>query len=307
MDLSKNINSLRADANTPISCDNKEFKKQIAHNLGLKRDNFLIYSCTDQALFALLHSLESNHLYIYAPSHLYYEQIATKTKKSIEYINRFVELESELLPNSIVIFSNPSFPDGNYYELDEFLEYWKSQNITVIIDESYLSFTKKQTLKKQIKNYENLFIIESLSPFYGIESLHLSLIHSKEDNLTQILNSTPSCHISSNEQNLLLSAFEDSSFKSVTSSVGLFNKELFINEFQKLPFVKDIYPSLTNYFLFRVEEKKIDLFKKFLETHKITITQCQNLQFLDKSFFALTIPKNKDVKKLLSLMETIKY
>jgi histidinol-phosphate aminotransferase len=305
MDLSKNINPLKASSDFPISCENKEFKEVIANNFNLEIDTFNIYSCKEQALYSLLHCIKTSHLYIYAPTFTYYEQTALKTNKSIEYINRFIELESELLPHSIVLFTNPSFPDGNCYDLESFLEYWKSQNIIVIIDETYLSFTKKQSLKKQIQKYPNLFIFEELSPFYGVESLHLSLIHSQKQNLENINNTSPSCHISQNEQKLFLAVLNDTPFKSVSSSVSLFNKELLINEMDKLPFIKEIYPSHTNYFLFSIQEKMIEKFKIYLEQNQITITHCEDLEYLDKSFFTLSVPKNKDTKKLITLLQKL--
>jgi threonine-phosphate decarboxylase len=305
MDLTKTINALKANTDIPISCDNQEFKDVIATHLNQKKDNFNIYSCKEQALFSLLHSLHSNHLYIYAPSHTYYAQTANKCKKSIECINRFIELESQLLPNSIVLFSNPSFPDGNYYELNSLLEYWESQNITVIIDETYLLFTSNPSLKNQIDSYKNLFILQELAPFYGIENLHLTIIHSDTKNLEDITNTTPSCHIAPNEQTLFLSALKDLPFTKISSTTTLFNRELLINEMKELDFIQNIYPSQTNYFLFSVKSKSIQIFIEFLTKNQIKITHCKNLEYLDKSFFSIVVPKNQAVHKLIRLFKNL--
>lgn len=303
MDLNLHINALKASQETTVPCHNIELKELLSRKFKLQKNSFSIYSCKEQALFSLLHSFNTSYIYIYAPSDKLYTQTAKKLDFQIEYINRFIELNSELLPNSIVLFTNPSFPDGNYYELDMLLENWKEKNIIVIIDESYLKLSSKKSLKAKLKNYSNLYIIESLTPFYGEEKLHLSLIHSISSNLQNIDEKNPSCHIPLEEQQILTALLNDTHFKKVSRSISIFNKELLINQLEKFIFIKDIYPTDTNYFLFSIKHQYLEKFIILLDTHNIKITHCKDMLFLDENFFSLTIPRNKEIKKLLSILK----
>ena len=77
----------------------------------------------------------------------------------IIYLNILEQIVEE---NSFVIFVNPSTPDGQLYDINILMEYWMSQNCTILVDESFLDFTNGESMIKYIKEYDKLYILKSI-------------------------------------------------------------------------------------------------------------------------------------------------
>lgn len=86
-------------------------------------------------------------------------------------------------PIDTLILINPDNPSGNYIGKDEItclLEWCKSTDINLIIDESFLDFAEEDDpslLNEEIlKKYPNLYIVKSISKSYGIPGLRLGIL-----------------------------------------------------------------------------------------------------------------------------------
>ncbi len=63
------------------------------------------------------------------------------------------------------------------------MEHWIKQNCTILIDESFLDFTKKRISFKILKkNYEKLYILKSMTKFYSSAGIRIgTIISSKKE------------------------------------------------------------------------------------------------------------------------------
>jgi len=77
----------------------------------------------------------------------------------------------------IISLCNPHSPSGTLYDRDttlDLVEYCQKRNVIVSIDENYIEFTDKgegATLVGDAKKYENLFVIRSVTKFYGMPGI----------------------------------------------------------------------------------------------------------------------------------------
>ena len=306
MDLTNNKNIIQPSIEpSSIPCDNKDFKSIVAAFFKTKEENLAIFSCLENSIFSLLHSLDSRHLYLYAPINPIYEKIALKLGYSIEYINRFLDLESSLIANSVVIFANPSQPEGEVYDLERLINIWEASNIIVIIDESHLSFTKAPSLKNKINGNLEIYIIEALEYFYAIEDFELCLIHSCKQHIYNLYDKNPTCHIAKTQAKILIQMIEDKSFSKISRGINILNKELLIQELSKFDFIQEVYPSNTNYILVRLQNIDAKQLNKALQKYSIQVIECAKYYFLDNSYIQITIQKNQDIKKIIHIFSVI--
>lgn len=91
---------------------------------------------------------------------------------------------------SSLVIINPDNPTGNYIQkqdLNKLVEWSKSKNICLIIDESFVDFADEEDstlIKESILNEnKNLIVVKSISKSYGVPGLRLGVIASGNEEL----------------------------------------------------------------------------------------------------------------------------
>ncbi len=83
----------------------------------------------------------------------------------------------------MVVFVNPSTPDGKYYDIKNLMQKWIKKRCTVLIDESFLEFTKNKSDLKYLKEYKNLYILKSMTKFYSCAGVRVATLISTKENI----------------------------------------------------------------------------------------------------------------------------
>lgn len=80
------------------------------------------------------------------------------------------------IDNKIFIIVNPNTPTGIYYDLTNTIQKLLNWGAIVILDESFVDFTPQESCRTLIQDYKNLFIVQSLTKFYGSAGARLGLL-----------------------------------------------------------------------------------------------------------------------------------
>jgi threonine-phosphate decarboxylase len=135
-----------------------------------------VFNGASAAIFALLRYLQPKDLVLYTPLYGEYARIAGQLGCTRHNINRFDSLRAAVPKNSTVIFVNPSTPDGRLYDMQVLLAQWQRADCTIIVDESFLDFCVADSIAGQINLYNKLYVIKSLSKFYGCAGIRIGFI-----------------------------------------------------------------------------------------------------------------------------------
>ncbi|MCF6309460.1 MAG: aminotransferase class I/II-fold pyridoxal phosphate-dependent enzyme [Sulfurimonas sp.] len=311
IDFSSNINSYHPKIKlTPTNnmlvkyADNNytNLKKAISTKYQIKKSQIALYNGATSAIFELFRTLKEKRVYLYAPLYGEYEKAVPKDKKIIK-INRFKDIHVEPKKNSIVVFVNPSTPDGSHYNLDRLFAIWKKQNCTIILDESFIEFQKLKSLRNQINHYKRLYIIQSFTKFYSCGGVRIGAIFSNKCNIKEL--KTPMWNLSSFDVEFLTERLQNRAFDKKSRKLHVKNKKELLKILENSKLFSKIYKSNSNFFL--VKSKKSDKIFKHLLKHKILVRICGSFDFLSNDYLRFAVKDSHSNKLLLTAFKDIKY
>ncbi|MDF1882166.1 aminotransferase class I/II-fold pyridoxal phosphate-dependent enzyme [Sulfurimonas sp. MAG313] len=310
IDFSSNINLYQPRADLQISTEMivkyadssyKTLKKSISKRYEIKKSQMALYNGATSAIFELLSSLPQKDVCLYAPLYGEYEKACKQHHKKIIKINRLKDSKLKPKKGSIVIFVNPSTPEGKYYKLDVLLKEWKKRNITVILDESFLEFEDLKSYRQEINTYKNLYIIQSFSKFHSCAGVRIGAIFSHKKNI-KILN-TPLWNLSSFDVEFLGQRLLDRDFETQSKTIHKQQKEELFNILKNSDLFTKIYKSDSNFFLCKSRLAPL-IFKKLLE-EKILVRTCDSFDFLGKKHLRFAVKDKISHEKLKKALDEI--
>jgi len=314
IDLSSNINfikpSISIDFNSIDISPYPSYSKlysTIATHYNVSKDQLELFNGASSAIFSLFRHLRDNLAlcYIYSPAYLEYKKSAQLFGYHIELINRFTNLHTNIEENSLVVFVNPSTPDGTFYDMELLVQKWIDKNCTIIIDESFLEFTSYDSISYYINSYDKLYIIKSMTKFYSSAGIRVGAILSSKNNIENIKKTEPLWKISQFDQHYILEVLKDKQFPRISRAINIKNKELLSNYLKNSKHIQKVYESSANYILVQLKFISSVEFQEILKPYKVVVRDCSNFDFLDDSFIRIAVKSEKDIKQLFHSLENI--
>jgi threonine-phosphate decarboxylase len=312
IDLSSNINFLKPnidiDFNTlDISAypTYDTLYNAIALNYGIDTKQLELFNGGSNAIFTLFRHLDLEKCTIYSPAYLEYKKAVKKMNYKLHSINRFTNINDEVENNSLVIFVNPSTPDGKFYDIEKLLKYWDSKNCTVLIDESFLDFTNSKSVIEYIDIYSKLYILKSMTKFYSSAGIRVGCIVSNISNIAKLKEDEPMWKISQFDSSYLQSALKDTNFKQLAKNQNNQNRLILEKILKNSNLFEKVYPTNANYFLIKLKNIKAFEFQEKLKPYKIMIRNCSNFDFLDEQYIRIAVKDIKSIEVLQTVLKEI--
>lgn len=312
IDFSSNINSYHPKIDIKLTdsmlvpyadTSYSTLKKSISRNYAVKKSQMTLYNGATSAIFELFKNLKQMRVYLYAPLYGEYEKAAKHTKKNIVKIDRFTKINKVPKKDSIVVFVNPSTPDGKFYDLEKLFEIWKKQNCTVILDESFLEFEDLSSLRNQIVFYNKLYIVKSFTKFHSCAGVRIGAIFSSKTNIKKLY--TPIWNLSSFDVEFLTARLNDKEFKNKSKNLHKKHKEELLKVLEKSKLFSKIYKSDSNFFL--VKSKNSPEIYEHLLKHKILVRTCESFDFLNETHLRFAVKDTFSHKQLKKCFMTFSY
>ena len=305
IDLSSNINFIKPkiniDFNTLDISSYPTYDKlyeKIALNYEVQKDEIELFNGGSSAIFTLFRNLALKNCTIYSPAYLEYKKASLNFGYELNLINRFEERTAEVKPNSLVIFVNPSTPDGKYYELEKLMENWIKNSCTILIDESFLDFCDKTSAIKYLKTYDKLYILKSMTKFYSSAGIRVGTIVSRKENIAKLKEFEPMWKLSQFDSIYLQEALNDKEFKAISKEINIKNRLELEKILKSSSLVEKIYESSANYLLVKLKNINASKFQELLKAYKIMVRDCSNFDFLDDSFVRVAVKSSSANERL---------
>lgn len=310
IDLSSNINFVKPhididfnklDISAYPNYDN--LYKNVAMHYDVKVDEMELYNGGSVAIFSLFRNLGLSECAVYSPAYLEYKKAANTFDYNLTNIDRFSSMNDEVKENSLVVFVNPSTPDGCHYDLDEKLEEWKAKNCTILVDESFIEFTNKTSIINKIKEYNKLYILKSMTKFFGSAGIRVATLISNNENIAKLKEVEALWKLSEFDSNYIQVVLKDKNFKSKSSIANKLAKECLLDTLKNSKYIKYIYPSDANFVLVELNAIKAKEFQKLLTPYKIMLRDCSNFDGLGEYHIRIAVKSLENMQKLKDVLD----
>ena len=297
--------------------DPVEFKDEIAKYVGhgVKDENIVLGSGSIELIYSITEILPRGFkALIPVPSFSEYEKAALRVGGETVFVQlpENFALETEKIKKAvtgdtkILYVCNPHSPSGTLYSKEAVLnlvEFCDKKGVIFSIDENYIEFAEKgqdTTLAGMVKEFENLFVIRSVTKFYGMAGIRLGYGIAAPSVVDKLETVKLPWSINSLASYATLAAFSDTEFientkKTIAKERTQLTKSL--NEVQGL----HVYPSVTNFVLVKITNRKITStkLKEALAKEHMLIRDCCTFVGLDNSYFRVTVRSARDNQKLV--------
>jgi histidinol-phosphate aminotransferase len=153
----------------------------------------------------------------------------------------------------LIFLCSPNNPTGNCMNTEHMLEIVKKFQGLVVIDEAYIDFSKQKSFIAQLKNFQNLIILQTFSKAWGLASLRLGMAFADEEILAVLNMIKPPYNINGATQELALKALDNYDRMKHMLAEEQEQKAYLESLLGKLPLVRVIYPSDANFFLVKMD------------------------------------------------------
>ena len=312
IDLSSNINFVKPQININFNTLDissyptyDKLYEKIASNYGVQTSQIELFNGGSSAIFTLFRHLALETCTIYSPAYLEYKKASLNFGYELNTINRFENINKNVKENSLVIFVNPSTPDGRYYEIETLIKSWIENSCTILIDESFLDFCDKPSAIKYLKTYDKLYILKSMTKFYSSAGIRVGTIVSTKQNIEKLKEFEPMWKLSQFDSIYLQEALKDEEFKTISKEINIKNR-LELEEILKTSsLVEEIFESSANYLLVKLRNISASEFQELLKPYKIMVRDCSNFDFLDDRFVRIAVKSSSANERLKKALEEI--
>ncbi len=186
----------------------------------------------------------------------------------------FLNLTKE---NQLKIFflCSPNNPTGNSIEDIEF--YVKNFNGIIVIDEAYIEFSGKRSSIELLEKYPNLIVLQTFSKAWGLAGARVGIAYSSKEIIKWINTVKAPYNVNSLSLDLILKSTESQEKLNDNVKNTLIEKSWLKDEFQKISYIKKIYPSDANFFLIEFENVEA-VYKKLHKNEILTSKRSPQIQ-----------------------------
>jgi threonine-phosphate decarboxylase len=171
----------------------------------------------------------------------------------------------------------------------------------VILDESFLDFTREPSLAEKTSQLPGLYVLRSLTKVYALPGLRLGCVMASGDNVRALERVREPWQTSVVAEQAGIAALGDDSYR--LRSLALIETERAWFE-ERLQRIAGLEPLRTaaNFFFVQCDRPVPDV-QSFLLPHKILIRDLTNVEGVEGNAFRIAIRTHQENERLLALLE----
>ncbi len=293
IDFSSNINFVKPCVKMPENLDflyayNSDgyavLKAAISKKYGIDSENIELYNGASAAIFSLFNHLMPKSVTLHAP-------IYSEYKKAAKLVG--AEIGADGLP----VWVNPSTPDGFLRDI--------TPHGQTIVDESFLDFTEGKSLMGEVEQNPNLYVIKSLTKYYGAAGVRVGFVASNRQNIARLGASEPLWKLSSFDAYYMCEALKDGGFDGRSKAQNDTNRGLLRGVLEDSGLFDTVFVGKANFLLAKLKDMNAVSLQAHLAKHKILIRNCANFDTLNDSYVRFAVKDTQGIESLKDALCTL--
>jgi len=164
----------------------------------------------------------------------------------------------------MIFICSPNNPTGNALIREDVEVLLNNYFGIVAVDEAYINFSRYRSFTRELSDYPNLVVMQTLSKAWGLAALRLGMTFASEEIIAVMNRIKPPYNINQASQDLVLQALERVEEVNGMIKEIVMERMVLEQELAKLPVIQHVYPSEANFLLLKVEEPR-ELYRFLLE------------------------------------------
>jgi len=306
-------------------------KSELSQYCHVNPESILPGNGSTELISLFIKALQPEKALILGPSYSEYEHELQGVSSDYEYFplkeqtnfyledtaELFARLESSLAQkqNSLFILCNPNNPTSSAIPIDlltKIVEFCKMNAITVMVDETYVEFSRfpeQITALPLTDRFDNLIVLRGISKFFAAPGLRLGYAVTSNSLLrNQFLALQYPWSINSFAALYAGAMFRDQLYIIRTRNLISSERERVVNQLLEIPGLK-IYPPAANFVLVRITNSDYNAASLFdaAITEGLMIRDCSDFTFLGPDYFRFCFMLPKDNDRLLDVIRKAFY
>lgn len=296
----------------------KEVKKEISGYFKIDYENIILGNGSTELIYLIVQTLKPKKVLIPIPTFCEYERalnnnnvsiIFYKLKEKQEFLLSMDEIIPQLAGIDLVFLCNPNNPTGTFLHREEVLILVKEiqrRKIFLVLDEAFIDLHEEESFIKEVKNYDHLIILRSLTKFFGLPGLRIGFGVGSSKLIKELEIQKIPWSVNYLAQIAVREVLRDEKFISKSRSFLLEEKEFFYQELSNIEGWKVYKPSANFIFIKLLGNISSEMLQDQLGRKGILIRDCSNFRGLQKGkFFRVAVRTRKENLMLLKELKTI--
>ena len=275
----------------------KEAKKEISHYFKIDYENIVLGNGSTELIYLIVKTLKPKKVFIPVPTFCEYERALNnnnvsinfyKLKEEQEFSISINEIISQLAGIGLVFLCNPNNPTGTFLLKKEMLTLVKEvqrRKIFLVLDEAFIDLYEEESFIKEVKNYDHLIILRSLTKFYGLPGLRIGFGVSSPKLIKKLKAQKIPWSVNCLAQIAVREMLRDEKYISKSKSFLIEEKEFFYQELSNIEGWKVYKPSANFIFIKLLGNISSEMLQNNLAKKGILIRDCSNFRGLEEGKF----------------------
>jgi histidinol-phosphate aminotransferase len=269
--LDANENSLGSPISPPYNRypdpHQVKIKEKLSQIKGIPTENIFLGNGSDECIELLYRAFcnpGKDNVIIHPPTYGMYEVSAhihdaeVRRAPLTENFQLNLDVIESLIDNQtkIIWICSPNNPTGNALNRKDIEIILNNFDGLVVIDEAYINFSRQQSFIRELAEYPNLVILQTLSKAWGLAGLRVGMAFASELVIGIMNRIKPPYNIGQATQEMVLQALNETTEvnEMIKEIVGMRN-DLMVR-LRGLSSVLNVYPSEANFLLVQIQEAR---------------------------------------------------
>jgi len=295
--------------------DSTRLRNYLENYTGISKNQIVVGNGATEVIYNFCKAfLKGCKVLIPIPTFGEYESAAKLHDASVHFLktmnlNQDISKLLDTMPkNNCVFICNPNNPTGSLTKRKNMLKIVESayeKPILVFVDECFIELASnmRETLVPYLKEFDNLFILRSLTKSFGLAGLRIGYGLGSSKMITVLQRIKIPWNVNGLAQNVAIKALSDKSHLEKTRKLISEERKFLKESISKINgFI--CYDSDTNFLLIKSKINSTYLRKKLLKKN-ILIRDCSTFRGLDNKFVRVAIRTHKENLKLIKALKKL--
>jgi len=288
-----------------------KLKESLSRIKGLPAENIFIGNGSDEFIDILYRAFCNpgvDNVIINPPTYGMYEvsahindvavrraSLTTDFQLNLDHIEKLIDRNTKL-----IWICSPNNPTANSMRREDIEIVLNNFDGLIVVDEAYINFSRHRSFTRELEDYPNLVVLQTLSKAWGMAGLRLGMAFASRDIVTIYNKVKPPYNISQATQELVLRALDETDqVNDMIKSLVSMRQEL-ERDLPLLPIVEKVYPSDANFLLVKVTDAN-KIYNYLLEAG-IVVRNRSKVE-LCEGCLRITVGTEKENKELITTLQ----